>query len=506
MNNKFSFLRKVPGDGLAILAGAIVPFAFAPFKLALLAPLALVLLMLCWYQVSPGRAFLRGWLFGLSMFGIGVSWVSISMIRFGGMDMALSYFLTSLFVAFLALFPALTGYLGRKLALRGKHKAAREYLLIIPAMWMLVEWFRGFIFTGFPWLSLGYSQIDMPISGFAPLFGVYFVSFATVMTAGLITYMLLLGKESLVRAVPALVILWLVPGLLKHMDWSTPVGKPIKISMIQGNIPQDKKWLPEQRQATLDLYLRLSREHWDSNLVIWPETAVPALYHQVLPWLRNVAQEARMNSSELLVGIPIHDKRKNKYFNAMVSLGLQEKFYEKQHLVPFGEFIPLKKYLGGILDFFHIPMSDFSAGDDKPVLLVGGQYAGISICYEDVFGDEVAKALPDAKYLINASNDAWFGDSIAPHQHLQIARMRTLETGRYMAISTNNGISAFINNKGKIIAEAPQFKTDVLTDTIQPMEGMTLYSIFANIPVVLMAILMLGIAAFLGRKSGESAE
>lgn len=504
MKDKITFLQKMPGDILALVAGAIVPLAFAPFEIALLAPLALVILMLCWYQVSPGRAFFRGWLFGLGMFGVGVSWVHISMNQFGGIGVPLSVFLTALFVMFLALFPALTGYLGRKLAMRGEHKIAREYLLIIPAMWIFVEWIRGIIFTGFPWLSLGYSQIDMPISGFAPLFGVYFISFATVLTAGLIAYMLLQGKGAIKRALPALVLLWLVPGVLKTLDWSQPVGEPIKISMIQGNIAQDQKWLSQQRQPTLEMYTRLSRENWDSDLVIWPETAIPAMYHQAIHWLKNIAQEARMNSSELLVGLPVYNKREDEYFNSMLSLGLKESFYEKTHLVPFGEYLPLKEYLGGIIDFFDIPMSNFTAGrQEKPLLFVGGQHAGISICYEDVFGEEVALALPEAKYLINASNDAWFGDSLAPHQHLQIARMRSLETGRYLVRSTNTGISAFIDEKGRIVSSSPQFKTHVLTDSIQPMEGMTLYAVFTNAPAVILSILMMGVALFLGRKQKE---
>ncbi len=502
MNIKIDNLKKTPGDILALVAGSIVPLAFAPFSIWLIAPFSLILLMLCWHQVTPGRAFFRGWLFGLGMFGVGTSWVHISMNQYGGIGIPLSVFLTALFVMFLALFPALTGYMARKLTLRGGHRIAREYLLIIPAMWMLVEWIRGTIFTGFPWLSLGYSQIDTPLSGFAPLLGVYFVSYATAMSAGLIVYLLLQGKPALKIAFPCFIALWGIGAALKAAAWSDPIGEPITISMVQGNIAQDKKWLPEQRIPTIDMYTRMSRDNWSSDLIIWPETAIPAFYHQSRAFLKNMAQEARMNSSELLVGIPFYNKRDDQYFNAMISLGLEEHFYEKKHLVPFGEYLPFKDYLGGFIDFFDIPMSNFSPGrQDKPLVHVAGYDAGISICYEDIFGEEVSQALPEAKFLINTSNDAWFGDSLAPHQHLEIARMRSLETGRYLVRSTNNGISAFIDDKGKIISRSPQFETHALTDSIQPMKGITPYAIFTNIPIVLLAILLLGIAYILGRNA-----
>lgn len=491
---------------LAVFAGILMPFAFAPYDFSLLALLSLVLIMLCWSGISTRRAFARGWLYGLGMFGFGIYWVHISMNQFGGIGMPLSVFLTALFIMFYALFPAFTGYLARRFADRGEHQIAREYLLIVPAVWVLFEWIRAFIFTGMPWLTIGYSQIDLPVSGFAPVFGVFGVSYAVVLSAGFITYWLLSDKgagrnKAAIIALPALALLWLIPGLLKQVQWSDPVDDPIQVSLIQGNVPQDKKWLRSQRQPTLDLYTRLSRENWSSDLIIWPETAIPVTYTKVLPFLKKIAQEARLNSSELLVGLPVYNKREDEYFNAMLSLGLKESFYEKKHLVPFGEFIPMKGMLGGLIDFFDIPMSDFTPGrQERPLLFVAGQNAGISICYEDAFGDEIAAAMPEAAFLINSSNDAWFGDSSAPHQHLQIARMRSLETARYLVRSTNTGVSAIINEKGDIQSSSPQFQTHVLTDKIQPMNGMTPYVVFTNAPIVVIVVLVLGVAFWLGRR------
>jgi len=493
------------GDVLAVVAGILMPFAFAPYDFSFLAVLSLVLIMFCWSAISSRRAFVRGWLFGLGMFGFGIYWVHISMNQFGGVGVPLSILLTVLFVMFYALFPAVTGYIARRFASRGEHQIAREYLLIIPAVWALFEWTKGWLFTGLPWLSVGYSQIDTPISGFAPVTGVYGVSYALVLSAGFITYWVMAGKKVTKIALPALVLLWLVPALLKQVQWSDTIDEPLQISMIQANIPQDKKWLYSQRQPTLDLYTRLSRENWASDLIIWPETAIPATYDKVRPFLKQIAQEARMNSSELLVGLPVYNERENEFFNSMLSLGLKESFYEKKHLVPFGEYLPMKEVFGKVIDFFDIPMSDFTPGrQERPILFVAGQKAGISICYEDVFGEEVIEALPDATFLINVSNDAWFGDSSAPHQHLQIARMRSLETSRYMARSTNTGVSAFINEKGVIQSSSPQFKTHVLTDKIQPMKGMTPYVVFGNVPIVVLVFILLGLAFWLGRKNRKS--
>ncbi len=490
MNIKRIFSGK-RGDLAALVAGSSSVLSFAPFNLAPLIILCFVVFMLCLFYTSPQRAFWRGWLFGLGMFGWGASWVHVSMNEFGGVGIPLSMFLTVLFVLFMALYPALMAWASRRLFSAFKDQAGWQFLLIIPMLWVLVEWIRSWLFTGFPWLIAGYSQIDMPFSGLAPLFGIFSISFAIMLCAGLIAFVLTEGRRRLKLVASSFLLLWLMTGLLTQVDWTEPVDEALTVSMIQGNVSQDKKWLPEQRKPTMDMYARLSRENWDSDLIVWPETAIPAFYHQVLPYLQGIGQEARMNGSEIILGMPIYDQRKKHYYNSMVSIGRDTGFYEKRHLVPFGEYLPLPGLFGGIIQYFNIPMSEFSPGDSSklPLLKVAGHIAGISICFEDAFGDEISQALPDATLLINASNDAWFGTSIAPHQHLQIARMRSLETGRYMIRSTNTGVSAIIDPKGKIQSASPQFETHVLTDKVQPMTGMTPYAIFTNVPILFLLIM-----------------
>ena len=188
----------------------------------------------------------------------------------------------------------------------------------------------------------------------------------------------------------------------------------------------------------------------------------------------------------------------------MMSLGKEQRFYHKRHLVPFGDFVPLENWLRGLIRFFDLPMSGFSAGPEEQSLLrVAGHRVGITICYEDAFGEEVIRALPEADFLINATNNAWYGDSLAPHQHLQISRMRALETGRYLVRATTNGISAIIGPHGELLMQSPQFATHVLTGRIQPMQGATPYVRFGNTPLLLLLAGMLVLAWLRYRATGR---
>jgi len=491
------------GDMLSLLAGAALPLGFAPFQLSLLAVLSTALLFLLWLDIAPRRAFLRGWLFGVGMFGVGVSWVHVSFFEFGNVSLPLSVVLTALFAMSLALYPALLGYLLTRL-LPGAAQPGRRLLLVavFPAGWTLFEWLRGWFLTGFPWLNLGYSQTDTPLRGLAPLFGVYGISLAVALSAALLVVVVRgPAATARLRYAAALALFWLGPWLFSNAQWTQPLGEPLRVALIQGNVAQDLKWLAGQRQRTLDLYASLTRKHWDRDLIVWPETAVPAFYHQVAEdYLTPLAKEARARGTDLLVGLPYLDPASNRYYNSMLSLGAQLGFYHKRHLVPFGEYVPFKGILGGIIDFLQVPMSDFSAGNGDHLLLdVAGHKAGISICYEDAFGEEVIEGLPRAGLLVNVSNDAWFGDSMAPHQHLQIARMRALETGRPMLRATNNGVSAIIDHRGTVTGRSPQFAVDVLRGSIQPMQGATPYVRFGNYPVVILVLLVLGFAGYYGR-------
>ncbi len=476
---------------IAFSAGAVTVFAFAPFDLyhlALLGPAILLLLLL---DSDPPMAFRLGWAFGLGLLGVGVFWLHISIDQFGGVGHLLAIIITLAFTAGIALFYALLAWLGKRIA--GASDWPVQLALYAP-LWVLLEWVRGWFLTGFPWLSLGYSQIGTPLQGYAPLLGVYGVSLAVVISAACLVAVM----KSLRAWVPALLILCFIWGggwLLTQKEWTRPSGDGIKVSIIQANVVQGLKWQPESRQPTIDAYLKLTRQEWDSDLIVWPETAIPDYYHQLEEDLwKGLEQEAQRHSSDLLVGIAVWEDSGERYFNSVSSLGSVRNAYFKRHLVPFGEFMPMRWLLEPLIDYLRIPMSSFSAGEAaQPLIQVLGRKAGVSICYEDAFGEEIIQAMPDAEFLVNVSNDAWFGDSIALPQHLQIARMRSLETGRYQLRGTNTGISAFIGPKGQLISVSPINREYVLRGEIIPMLGSTPYAMAGNWGVVILASLLLGL-------------
>jgi apolipoprotein N-acyltransferase len=484
---------RLAGDGLALAAGAALALAFAPVGLGLVAPLALATLFVLWSGCGPGRAAWRGWLFGLGLFGAGASWVRES-FEFSEVPPAAAVALTALFVAYLAAYPALLGYAqahGRRAIGRGT-----RLLLALPAGWVLAEWLRGWLLTGFPWLALGYSQIDTPLAGYAPVLGVYGVSAAVALTAGALVGLLAGPWRSRLGYLGLALAIGGAGWAAGRAEWTSAAGEPRQVAVLQGNVAQQLKWRDEERAATLERYLALTRGHWDADLIVWPETAVPAFAHRVEGFLRALAREAAEHGSGVVLGIPYADPESGRYYNSVLALGDPPALYHKRHLVPFGEFVPLAALLGRVLDLLNAPMSDFSAGPrDQPPLEVAGLRLGVSICYEDAFGEEVIDPLPEATLLVNLSNDAWFGDSIAPHQHLEIARMRALETGRELVRATNTGISALIDWRGRVTARGPQFEVHVLRGTVRPRSGATPYVRVGNAPVVVGALAALALAA-----------
>ncbi len=482
---------------VAFLAGGLAVAGFAPLHLFPLPLLSLALLFALWLEQSPRRAARDGCLYGLGLMGIGVFWLRISIDQFGNVGTVLAIAATLLFALVVSLYFALAGWL----ATRWNRGQALRLLLVFPAVWVLVEWLRGWFLTGFPWLSLGYSQLDTPLAGYAPLFGVYGVSWAAALSAGSLV-LILRERQRRLPWLGLLVLIWAIGALLQQVEWTRALGKPMQVSLIQPNIPQARKWAKEMRLPTLELYARLTREQVDSDLVVWPETAVPDFLHRVdSDWLRPLAQERAGLGQELFTGIPVMDLETGRYYNGALVPGADpDQAYYKRHLVPFGEYLPFKFWLSPLLDFMDIPMSDFAPGAaQRPLVTVAGLPAGISICYEDAFGAEVVQALPQAAYLINLSNDAWFGDSLAPHQHLQMARMRALETGRPMLRSTNTGISALIGPDGRIASASPLLEAAVLSGQIQPMQGSTPFVRWGNAGVLCLLLLCIGLAG-LGRR------
>jgi len=475
---------------LVLVAGLCLPFAFAPYGLWPLAILSLAVLFGSLRDVTPRRAAWRGWLFGLGMFGHGVTWIQVSIHKFGLPLYSFSVSMTALFVLFMALYPALVCWGVRRLPV----SEPTRLLCLAPAAWTAGEMLRGAFLSGFPWLNVGYGQVDSPFAGYTPLAGAYGTTLALAVVAGALA---VLGGEG--RAArrgegmrAPLVALALVAGLaaplggqaLRAIEWTEADGAPLEVALVQGAVPQAIKWRPEYRAATLDLYASLSAPHWGRDVVIWPETALPAFPADIAEFLHGTGEQARRADTALLVGMPSGDPR-GRYFNSVVMLGRGEGRYDKHHLVPFGEYLPVEKLLRPLLNFLSIPMSSFTAGDDGRTPLVAGRLRfGVSICYEDAYGSEVRRPLPGANVLVNVSDDAWFGDSLAPHQHLEIARVRALETGRPLLRATNTGISAIIDHRGRVLERSPQFEAFVLVGEAQARRGETPYVRYGNLLVM----------------------
>jgi apolipoprotein N-acyltransferase len=476
---------------IAFLAGAASVLAFAPFGLEPLAFLTFALLIHLWIDAPPRRCAWRGFWFGLGLFGAGVSWVYVSLSQFGGMPPLLAGVATALFCAFLALFPAAAGWLQARIPAGSALRAC----LLIPAAWVLFEWVLTWLFTGFPWLALGYTAAGWPLQGYAPLGGVYAVSFITVSIAGML-WLVAQHRPAFLAAIIAVVG---AGEALRHVEWSQKAGAPVSVALLQGNIEQEMKFRPERAAAILSTYARLA-EGTRARLVIFPETALPAFLDRIDPaYLALLEAVGKRNQGDLLVGVPF--RTGEDYYNSVVSLGASPRqLYHKVHLVPFGEFVP--PGFRWTLRVLSIPLSDFSRGAlERMPLDVAGQRVAMNICYEDVFGAEMARSLPEATLLVNVSNVAWFGDSLAPAQHLAIARLRAIETARMHLTATNTGITAAIDRDGRVLKRLPQFTEDRLEIEAQGYSGATPYVKLRDWPVVLLSLAILAVAVIRARRT-----
>jgi apolipoprotein N-acyltransferase len=481
----------------AFVAGAAAVLGFSPVDSFPAALAALALLVHLWIgAASPRDAFRLGYVFGLGLYGAGVSWVYISLNRFGAMPAPLAAAATLCFCAFLALFPALAGWIQARIARAGAAPAALRAAVLIPAAWMLLEWPLSWFLTGFPWLAFGYTAIDAPLSGYAPVGGVYAVTLATAVAAGL-AWCVALGRSRWTAAA-ALGILFACGYGLRATAWTEPLGAPLRVSLLQGNVPQEMKFDPARYARTLASYAQLAADS-DARLIVLPETAVPRFLDLVEPsFLEQLKAAAVRNGGDLLLGVPVRNAA-GDYLNSVISLGVSPPArYDKVHLVPFGEFVP--PGLGPIVRTLSIPLADFARGaQEQRPMAVAGQRVALNICYEDAYGAEIIRQLPEATLLVNVSNVAWFGDSLAPAQHLQIARMRALETGRVYLTAANTGITAAIWPDASVRRRMKQFVRGRVDVEAQGYGGATPYVRFGDWPAVLLALLALAFVALRGR-------
>lgn len=484
----------------AFMLGAFAVLGFAPFYIFPTTVISLIGITYLWAKAPTAKAsFKLGFQFGLGLYIVGIYWIYISLHDFGGMPWWFAGFCTFCLCAFMALFPALVGYFSKHLG----------YLAIsAPVLWGLSDWVRSWIFTGFPWLTLGYSQTPhSPLAGYMPIVGVYGVSVITALLAACIAVWLA-DKSAQTdvnfawrRNIISTITITIVSGfILKAVEWTTPNGKPFSTSLIQGNIAQDIKWSPDVTQSTIEQYVAMTKSS-QASLIVLPETALPVIASQLDTDVRNtLSTHAKQNNGNIIVGMVEYNPDTREYFNSAFSFGTApSQSYSKNHLVPFGEFIPLKHAIGWVYrDWLNMPLSDLSRGGthQRPMLL-NDQKIAINICYEDVFGEEIIRQLPKATVLVNISNDAWYGQSFAADQHMQFSQARALETGRMMLRATNTGATAVIDNHGHVLAHAPHDKKTTLNAKVQGYSGSTPYVRWGNWPFIIICCTLLG---FLLRK------
>ena len=492
----------------SLIAGALLVLSFSPFDLfpiAYLAPAALFYLML---QAKRRSQLVKlCWAFGVGLFGAGASWVFQSMHGFAQAPIVLAGFLTFLFVLGLALQIALFGWIASYFT---KSLRILRLLLIYPCAWVLVEWIRGWLFTGFPWLLLGHSQVDTWLTSYVPIGGTLLLSLVTAVIAGAIVAIFASSRTErfhqvnlpaanyvrvaepmshLNKVVGCLSILSLLAGswFAGEQQWVEDSDKTLKVSLLQANIPQDQKWLPEQRLPSVNRYMEMTRANWQSDLIVWPETAIPGQFNQFNDAvLKPMQQEALENNTRLVVG-GFHQSSEGRFENSVMVLGDMTnppEMYSKRHLVPLGEYIPLLQHLRWLERWMNIPYDNLASGTGDGLVTIGDYQAQVSICYEDVFGEEMIADLPEADFLINVTNDGWFSGSLQPYQHMQIARLRALETGRYLLRATNTGVSGIVDEKGKITSTIPAYQQGSVNGEIKILKGATPYVQYGNQLVV----------------------
>lgn len=485
----------------ALIAGVMFVFALAPYGVwgvAILSPLILYALLLG--KISPRRAFLTGLVYGTGLWATGAFWLYHSIHHYGNIASGLALVMIGAMALVMGLFHALMAWVFVKFLGRQP--------LSFAGVWVIQEWLKTWFLTGFPWLFVGYAFTDLPfMTSLAPVGGVFLISFVAVLFSASLVELLRARAFYMVLSVAVLTIATLLFWL--DVAWTKPTGKKLTASLVQGNIPQDLKWLTMYRQKTLDSYAHLSRYEWGQDLVVWPEGAVPLFQDEAWPFLSQMADVARAGRTYFITGIAYKEDKENGkaddqsplFYNSALMLGAGEGIYKKQRLVPFGEYIPLQGMFDILPQLANSGLSHSRGKSAQANLVVANHPMGVAICYEVAYPNITRINAKDSEFLLTISNDAWFGASAGPHQHLQMVQMRSLEMGRWFLRGTNNGITAIIDDKGRIVQRLAQFEAGVLRGVVQMRTGKTPYALLGDYPIVLISGLLLVLSIIATRQA-----
>ncbi|ARG97582.1 apolipoprotein N-acyltransferase [Legionella micdadei] len=471
----------------AFLSGSLLPFSFAPFHFPGAAILGLALFYAQLNRGQSRHAFLNGLFFGLGYFGLGTSWIYVSIHEYGHLNSFISAFITLVFLLYLSLFPAIMAFVYRKLT---HQKTTIFSCLLFSSLWILFEFFRSTFLSGFPWLLIGFGQFDAPIKHLLPIVGVLGVGFLTCFAATLLTTSTQQTGVKRYIYLAAFVLLLLSPVLLKPLNWAKENPEPISVGVIQANLSMRDKWDENLFWQLLERYKQDTDKLLGTKLIVMPESAIPLPPSYIENFLSDIHERAKQAGSAVMLGIPQPTSvEENYFFNALITLGQAKGSYLKQHLVPFGEYIPGP--LQAISNWLAIPDADLKPGQkNQPLVKVQKHTVATLICYELAFGDLLRHQLPKAEWIVSISDDGWFGRSLAMYQHLQMAQVRSLETARYQVVANNDGLSSIINTKGEIVSSLPAFSAGILKAELFSATGLTPWVYFGNLPILLVCALI----------------
>jgi len=474
---------------IALLAGCLIPFSFAPFNIWPLSIIALSIFALFINQQSLRQVMWRSWWFGVGMYAVGVSWIYVSINGFGGAPAPLAAFLVIIFVFFMAAFFSLPFYVfGRWFS-----TSALSLCIAFPSTWLISEWLRTWLLTGFPWLFIGYADLHNWLSGWAPIIGVMGLGFLSALTAGICIHLISQPRSTrtLILGGGAVIAIWGAGFALQKVEWTQLAKNPTSIAMVQPNVNQDEKWQATSRISNNNSLRNSTEPLWGHKIIIWPEAAITQTYSEALPFLNEINREAADSESGLLTGIIFDDQEKNQYYNSIATFGKAIGIHHKRRLVPFGEYVPIEA-LRNLIEFFNLPTSIISLGpEEQHGLMADDLMIAPSVCYEVAFPDLIAKNAVDSQLLVSVSNLGWFGDSLGRHQFMQMAQMRALETRHYFAYSTNNGPSAVFDRKGNITAQTNAFEKTTLSSKVYAVNGSTPFMKTGSLPLVIFSIIAL---------------
>ena len=496
--------RRYVGSAVALVAGASLPLSFAPFEWWPVAVVVPALLIWLWDGATPRRAAVLGFWFNFGTFAAGTYWLYISLRLIGHAPIPLALFLMLGLAAIMGAYHALLGWAVAKFL---PPRGALRWLVGIPGAWLLVEWWRGWFLSGFGWLSLGYAHTDNWLGALAPVIGQYGLGLFTLVMAGVLVTLLQGTSRERIVAGATFVIIWAVAFSLRGIEWTQPFGRPIEVAVVQGAVPQDKKWTGNVDEIVA-LYQTRTREAYGADIIFWPESAIPDLANYHVNLYREIYQEASARGSALIVGTlraePDPVTGEDDYYNSVLAMdrattGIE--WHDKHHLVPFVEFVPVPSFVRTWLKLRDLPYSDFNRGAaQQEPLSASGQKIAAGVCYEDAYGSTLLPVMDRATMLANVTNDSWFGRSTARYQHLQISRLRAMETGRPMVRAANDGVSAVIGSQGELVSKAPEYEANVMRARVQPRMGITPYARTGNWPAVCLALVFGLAGAYFGRR------